>query len=236
MEKSKPPHCARCTVEQCNYNHKGIPPTFCPENNLKDAKVKTIRQNLDEPDTVKISLACQKLMDMERKRGYLSRVEEVIQFAKIMGYKKIGIAFCIGLHEEARRLDRILVENGFDVVSVACSAGIPDMEDMKTAGFEDAEFMHDIVESNPQFKDLLMCNPLMQAEVLNRYKTELNIMLGLCIGHDILFIRKSKADVTPLVVKDRVTGHNPIQSLYLCYSYYRKKYSQAAVNIQNKLN
>ena len=63
----------------------------------------------------------------------------------------------------------------------------------------------------------------MQAEVLNREKTELNVMVGLCLGHDILFIKYSKADVTPLIVKDRVTGHNPIAALYTSESYYKKK-------------
>ena len=39
-------------------------------------------------------------------------------------------------------------------------------------------------------------------------------MVGLCLGHDILFIKHSKADVTPLIVKDRLTGHNPVAALY----------------------
>jgi uncharacterized metal-binding protein len=59
------------------------------------------------------------------------------------------------------------------------------------------------------------CNPIMQAEVLNREKTELNIMLGLCLGHDILFLRNCTAETTPLVVKDRALGHNPVAALYL---------------------
>jgi uncharacterized metal-binding protein len=62
----------------------------------------------------------------------------------------------------------------------------------------------------------------MQAEVLNREETELNIMIGLCVGHDILFPRHSKADVTPLVVKDRATGHNPVAALYLSEGYYNE--------------
>jgi uncharacterized metal-binding protein len=63
----------------------------------------------------------------------------------------------------------------------------------------------------------------MQAEVLNREKTDLNVMVGLCLGHDILFINNSKADVTPMVVKDRVTGHNPIAALYTSQTYYKQK-------------
>ena len=69
----------------------------------------------------------------------------------------------------------------------------------------------------------ITCNPLMQAEVLNLEKTDLNVMVGLCLGHDILFIKNSKADVTPMVVKDRITGHNPIAALYTSQTYYKQK-------------
>ena len=73
-------------------------------------------------------------------------------------------------------------------------------------------------------RDGVFCNPVLQAEILNREGTELNIMVGLCIGHDILFIRHSKADVTPLVVKDRALGHNPAAALYLSETYYKDRF------------
>ncbi|MEZ4527485.1 MAG: DUF1847 domain-containing protein [Desulfobacterales bacterium] len=45
-----------------------------------------------------------------------------------------------------------------------------------------------------------------QAMVLNQESTELNVMLGLCVGHDSLFLKYAKALCTVLVVKDRVLG------------------------------
>ena len=57
------------------------------------------------------------------------------------------------------------------------------------------------------------CNPIGQAFVLNRKDRELNIIMGLCIGHDILFSRFSQAPVTTLVVKDRAMCHNPAAPL-----------------------
>jgi len=54
------------------------------------------------------------------------------------------------------------------------------------------------------------CNPVGQALVLNERQTELNVIMGLCLGHDILFQQFSEAPVTTLVVKDRVTCHNPL--------------------------
>ena len=67
-----------------------------------------------------------------------------------------------------------------------------------------------------------MCNPLLQAEVLNQEKTEFNVVLGLCVGHDSLFLKKSDALCTVLAAKDRVTGHNPLAALYTLHSYYQK--------------
>jgi uncharacterized metal-binding protein len=50
----------------------------------------------------------------------------------------------------------------------------------------------------------------------------MNVVVGLCIGHDINFIKYSKAPTTVLVVKDRVTTHNPAAVLYS--RYYKNKY------------
>ena len=70
--------------------------------------------------------------------------------------------------------------------------------------------------------DEAMCNPIFQANLLNHEKTEFNILLGLCVGHDSLFFKYSEAPTTVLAVKDRVTGHNPLAAIYLSDSYYRK--------------
>ena len=138
----------------------------------------------------------------------LTRLEEIIRFAKLMGYRKIGIAFCIGFSYEARVLEEIL-EKHFEVSSVCCKVcGI----DKKRFHLE--QIRKDIYEA--------MCNPLGQAGILNREKTDLNIILGLCVGHDILFTKYSKAPVTTFAVKDRVLAHNTLGAIYS--GYYRKKF------------
>jgi len=73
-----------------------------------------------------------------------------------------------------------------------------------------------------QGTDEAMCNPVFQAKLLNHEKSEFNILLGLCVGHDSLFFQYSQAPVTVLAVKDRVTGHNPLSVIYLADSFYRK--------------
>ena len=53
-------------------------------------------------------------------------------------------------------------------------------------------------------------------------KTDLNVIIGLCVGHDSLFIKYSKALVTTLITKDRVLGHNPAAALYTSGFYYKR--------------
>ena len=67
----------------------------------------------------------------------------------------------------------------------------------------------------------ISCNPIAQAEILNREGTELNFIYGLCAGHDTIFIMHSKAPVTYVVAKDMVTGNNP--GAVLLSPYHRMK-------------
>lgn len=132
-----------------------------------------------------------------------TRLEELILFAKEMGYQILGIAFCIGMENEAKTIHKILAGE-FDVHSVCC----------KVCGFDKDDFALQKLHGEG-FE--AACNPIGQANVLNEEKTELNIILGLCIGHDILFTEHSKAPVTTLAVKDRVLAHNPLGAIYSNY-------------------
>ena len=52
-----------------------------------------------------------------------TRMAEICEFAKRMGYKRLGLVFCVGLKSEAAIVEDILKKNDFDVVSVCCKAG-----------------------------------------------------------------------------------------------------------------
>jgi uncharacterized metal-binding protein len=141
-----------------------------------------------------------------------TRIVEICEFAKKMGYKRLGIAFCIGLAREAEVVEQILKVNGFEVVSVLCKAG---RTPKSKIGIKEEEKIF-------QGTDEFMCNPIYQAKLLNHEKAELNVLLGLCVGHDSLFFKYADAPTTVLAVKDRVTGHNPLAAIYLSESYYQK--------------
>ena len=125
----------------------------------------------------------------------LTRVEEVVKFSERMNYKHLGIAFCASCASEAANLQKIL-ENRFKITSACCTI----------CGIDKKEVMP---ESSDDSNKKVMCNPLGQTKILNRAETELNIVIGLCVGHDIIFAQSSQAPVTTLVVKDRVLVNNP---------------------------
>lgn len=140
----------------------------------------------------------------------LTRVEEVIHYALDMGYRKIGIAFCIGLSREAKIIHLIFARH-FEVFSVCCKNGGINKDFFNLPKVKEGRYE-------------AICNPIGQARVLNDAKTELNLIVGLCVGHDILFSRYSRAPVTTLVVKDRVLAHNPLGAIYSDY-YLKKKFN-----------
>ena len=137
-----------------------------------------------------------------------TRLEELIMYAEQMGYNRLGLAFCIGFSDEARTIHEILSRK-FEVYSVCC----------KVCGIDKSRF--DLDQLHPEKEVDATCNPLGQAMVLNQEDTDLNIILGLCMGHDILFSKYSDAPVTTLAVKDRVLAHNPLGAIYS--GYYRNK-------------
>ncbi len=225
MTEKRYPRCARCPVEICgNWGKKasdGPPslektPAFCPMRLMPEVISEAVLE-YDKPDVKEFArlasvqeFECYEHLP-EGLRTKTPRVEELIQFARKCGYKRLGIAFCGGLMNEAGMLTDVLENKGFEVVSVMCKAGAVPKERI---GIRDDEKI-----SGPGNWET-MCSPITQAEIMNRSDVDLAIMLGLCIGHDTLFIKYCRVPMTVLAVKDRVFGHNPMAALYLSASPY----------------
>lgn len=138
----------------------------------------------------------------------LTRLEETAEFARQMGYKKLGLAFCIGLNKEAHLIKKFLAKD-FEVVSICC----------KNCAI--AKDKLQLKKINPQSKTESMCNPKQQAQFLNDAGCDLFISCGLCVGHDAIFNKNCNGPITTLVAKDRVLAHNPLGVVYS--RYWRKK-------------
>ena len=135
-----------------------------------------------------------------------------MDFARRIGATKLGIAHCVGLMHEARLARDIFAANGFEVYAVCCKVGSVAKEKI---GLKDEDKVRP-----GQYETL--CSPVGQAALLAKAGTQLNVVMGLCVGHDSLFFLHSKAPATVLIAKDRVTGHNPVAALYTSHSYYRR--------------
>jgi len=203
--------CATCRVEACR-NEAGArkPPAFCPATQGPGALTEARRIYRTDSETQRLAQSAARV----EAAGYGTwpRVQEVMEFARRIGASHLGIATCVGLMREASTLQEILEANGFRVSSVCCKVGSIPKEEI---GLSDEEKIRP-----GQFEAL--CNPIGQAGLLNDARTDLNIAVGLCVGHDSLFFRHSVAPVTVLIAKDRVTGHNPAAALYTSHSYYRR--------------
>ncbi len=213
------PQCAKCTKVVCDSQAYLKGPENCPTKTRQEIIQQALNE-YDDPDIREFA----RQASIQEAECYMNlpeglttrypRVEEIAQFAKKMGYKKLGIAACIGLQDEAAILTEILENRGFEVISVCCKAGATPKEKIGLAPEQK-------IKGPDDFES--MCNPIAQAKILNDAGTDFNILVGLCVGHDSLFFKYAEAPVTVLVAKDRVFGHNPVMGLYLAHSpYYRK--------------
>ena len=210
--------CAKCANVVCTTENFDSGPANCPVK-TKHAVIEAALAEYAKPQ-IKAFARQASIQEfecyMQLPEGMTPRnprVEEIAQFANKMSYKKLGIAFCGGLAKEAAILNTILENRGFEVVSVRCSVGGVPKETIGIA--------QDQKIGGPGVWET-MCNPITQAKILNDEKTEFNIAVGLCVGHDALFFRYAEAPCTVLIAKDRVFGHNPAAGLYLSDSYYQK--------------
>jgi uncharacterized metal-binding protein len=211
MPKYTGPDCALCHIQACDVEPgTKRPPAFCP--------IPVETELLEEVKQAYLGNELLLKMAQESARtesaGYCrsTRIEEIMDFARRLGFGKLGIAHCIGLLQEAKLAEDIFKAGGFEVHSVCCKVGsIP----------KETIYLKDEEKVNPgQYEPL--CSPVGQAALLAKAGTQLNVVIGLCVGHDSIFFMHSKAPATVLVAKDRVLGNNPAACLYTSHSYYQR--------------
>ena len=221
IDETLRPECGLCKVEvKICHSQQGSGPKFCPTK-TKGKELQAALEKYKDRETRHFARAaslqeaeCYVRRDEKPfvRRPTKTRVEEIIEFAKKMGHRKLGVAFCSALFYEARTFVRVLNKQGFEVVSVCCKVGAVPKEFL---GLRDDEKVN--IGSYET-----MCNPITQAEILNEAGTDFNVLVGLCVGHDSLFLKNAEALTTVLVTKDRVLGHNPVAALYGVNVYFER--------------
>jgi uncharacterized metal-binding protein len=211
MSDYQGPVCALCRVNACEAEPQAkAPPRFCPM--LAEPELLGEVEGSYVADASLYRIATESARTEAAGYCRATRVEEIMDFARRMGWHRLGIAHCAGLMREAEAARDIFLAGGFEVYTVCCKVGSIDKEYM---GIRDEE------KVRPGEYEA-MCNPVGQAALLAQAGTEFNVVIGLCVGHDSMFFMHSKAPATVLVVKDRVLGHNPVAALYTTHSYYRR--------------
>jgi uncharacterized metal-binding protein len=212
------PQCAKCPGAYCRGAplekiNQDLLPDNCPMKTSRDVIDRAVEKyRLDEVKRIYIPATITEKEAYETIRGVRMavrpRIKELIEFGRLMHAQKIGIAFCVGMRDEAARIARILEAAKFTAVSVLCKCGGTDKTELNVA--------KKYKIGDPSAFEA-GCNPVLQAELLNEAGTDINVIVGLCLGHDMLFTKASKAPVTTLIVKDRLLGHNPVIALYSNY-------------------
>ncbi len=210
MPKKSDITCSDCGPLSCYRRDKNFPSFCLTQSSDPEELSKVLELYQGDGEEARASRAAAEVEGSYY--GKLTRVEEIIAFANRIGAKRIGIATCVGLIEETRVFVKILHAHGLKSYAVLCKVGSVDKTEVGIS--EELKVLKGSHES--------ICNPIFQAKLLNAQKTDLNVIVGLCVGHDSLFMKHSDALVTTLITKDRVLGHNPAAALYTAGFYYKR--------------
>lgn len=204
--------CTDCGTRACIGNETERFPDFCPTKALDREERDEIADRYIEDQETGDLARTQLFIDADNY-GKMCRVEETIAFIKAMGYKKVGIATCVGLLDLASIFGRLLRKEGIDYYACSCKIGAVDKTEIGLP--PEKKFSRGCRHEST-------CNPIQQAKVLADQGTDFNVVIGLCVGHDALFYRHSAAPCTTMIIKDKLLGHNPVQALYLADSDYSR--------------
>ena len=124
-----------------------------------------------------------------------NRIELIRDLALGTNCKTIGLANCVMFGRETKAIERFLSKD-FIVHSVNCKYGRLQEGELIKGG-----------------SARVICNPAGQADFLNAQGSDLNISIGLCVGHDMIFSQHSQAPVTTLFTKDFTNDNDPAEAV-----------------------
>ena len=105
METSLSPHCGRCETKECRDGKDCFSQASNHKQLYQDSHIAGLHKAASAIEA--------------RHYSKETRLGEIILFAKELRCQKIGLAFCIGLSEEAKIIDEIFSRH-FEVLSVCC--------------------------------------------------------------------------------------------------------------------
>ncbi len=189
--------CATCAKTSCFRGEFDRMPKTCPTR-THSSTATDVEPYLDSERAAVMKAADKTPIAEDGTKR--TRVQELIEFARLQGMQRIGIAYCVTLVKEAQELAKQLRGAGIESELVCCRVGAIDYDRIG------------LPKAHPE-RFAAICNPVAQARLLNEAKVDLVAQIGLCIGHDLILQKESAVPVTTLVVKDRALDHHPVLAL-----------------------
>ena len=113
--------CTECGQLNC-YRHQKKYPDFClseaVDDGVVEATVETYRGDSQDGLVARAAAEVEGLF-----YGEITRVEEIVAFARRIKATRIGIATCFGLIEESKIFAKVLRTAGFEPFTVLCKVG-----------------------------------------------------------------------------------------------------------------
>jgi uncharacterized metal-binding protein len=203
------PSCSECSARNC-YRRDTQYPDFCLSEASQKGAAETRTLYSGKSIDARVARAAAEVEG--EYYGRLTRLEETVIFALKMGAKKVGVASCLGLLDESNIYAKVVRSAGLEVKTVICKVGSVDKCEIG---------LPDSLKLSAGFREAC-CNPVLQARVLGEWGSDINVSVGLCVGHDYLFTKHSRVPAITLAVKDRVLAHNPMAAIYTSKFYYKR--------------
>jgi uncharacterized metal-binding protein len=172
--------CAVCGSYVCRGGNRDAGPDFCPMHGEFPALESLY------PDSTSLEFLRSAALIEARGYGRWTRLREVGEFSRLMGFRRLGIAHGPDTAGEAARAAELLAPFPLEPL-------LPLPEDWG--------------------------DPEAQAESFRREGTELNVVAGMGVASEALFLKASHVPAVVLIARDRRLFHNPAAALYLSRSY-----------------
>ena len=183
-------YCLDCRTKNCYNRRLGAKTENCLEIDYSDEIKLTPSQILLMS---KVNSATKKAFEQKINNNFA--VNWLVGFVKnFFGDKTtVGIASCLGTVEKAKDIIRLLEAKGMKTALVTCKLGGLTIDAVSKDG---NSYKHP------------GCNPVAQAKIFNKLNIPVVILVSLCIGHDMIFIKHCKSYIIPFVTKIPITyGH-----------------------------
>jgi uncharacterized metal-binding protein len=176
-------YCLTCKTKNCYYRNLGPKKRNCLEIDYKDEIKLTPRE---------VSLISK--VNAATKKAFARKISDNLAVNWLVGFIKcffgnkitVGIASCLGSADTARGIIEILEAEDIKSALVTCKLGGLTIDNINKDG---KAYKHP------------GCNPIAQAKILNSLKVPVVVLVRLCIGHDMIFIKHCKSYVIPFMTK-----------------------------------